>query len=210
LRFRGDALVLMSLAAQVGLFTLFHNWEPVTGGPAGLSAIPRPDIAGITIVTRGGVVVLYGLIVLAGLGALSLLKRSPFGRSLQALRDDELAAKSVGIPARQLKLQAFAIACALVGMAGAMYASYASYIDPTSFGIDESILMLSMVIVGGTGNLRGPLLGALILIAIPELLRYLALPDVLAPNLRLLLYGLLLVVLMRLRPQGLAGRYRFE
>ncbi len=91
-----------------------------------------------------------------------------------------------------------------------MYAAYATYIDPTSFSLDESILMLSMVVVGGTGNVRGPLVGALTLIAIPEILRLAALPDALAANLRLLAYGLLLVVLMRLRPQGLAGQYRYE
>jgi len=91
-----------------------------------------------------------------------------------------------------------------------MYAAYASYIDPTSFSLDESILMLSMVIVGGTGNVLGPLVGAVTLIAIPEVLRFAALPEAAAASVRLLAYGLLLVVLMRLRPQGLAGRYRFE
>ncbi len=139
-----------------------------------------------------------------------MLKQSPFGRSLQAMRDDELAARSLGLPVRLLKIESFLIASAMVGVAGGMYAAYVSYIDPTSFTLDESILMLSMVIVGGTGNVRGPIIGAAVLIAIPEILRFLALPDAIAANMRLLIYGLLLILMMHLRPQGLAGKYRFE
>ena len=139
-----------------------------------------------------------------------MLKQSPFGRSLQAMRDDELAARSLGLPVRLLKIESFLIASAMVGVAGGMYAAYVSYIDPTSFTLDESILMLSMVIVGGTGNVRGPIIGAAVLIAIPEILRFLALPDAIAANMRLLVYGLLLILMMHLRPQGLAGKYRFE
>lgn len=209
-RFRGDAFVLMSLSVQVVLFAGFYNWVDLTGGPFGLSAIPKPAIYGIELATRSSICVAYGVMVALCVGMLALLKRSPFGRCLQAIRDDELASRSLGIPARRLKVEAFAIASALVGVAGAMYAAYATYIDPTSFSMDESILMLSMVIVGGTGNVRGPLVGALTLIAIPEILRFAALPDAVAASVRLLAYGLLLVMLMRLRPQGLAGRYRFE
>lgn len=209
-RFRGDAFVLMSMSVQMALFAVFYNWVDLTGGPFGLSAIPKPAIFGINIDTRSSIFAVYGLMVALCVGVLALLKRSPFGRSLQAVRDDELAARSLGIPAQRLKVQAFAIASALVGVAGAMYAAYATYIDPTSFNLDKSILMLSMVIIGGTGNVRGPFVGALTLIAIPELLRFAAFPDAIAASVRLLAYGLLLIVLMRLRPQGLAGRYRFE
>ena len=209
-RFRGDAFVIMSLSVQTALFAVFYNWVAMTGGPFGISAIPKPAIFGIVLATHGSICVVYGLVVATCVGLLALLKRSPFGRSLQAIRDDALAARSLGIPARRLKIQAFAIASALVGVAGVMYASYATYIDPTTFSLDQSILMLSMVIVGGTGNVLGPLVGALVLIAIPEALRFMDFPDAMASSTRLLAYGLLLIVLMRLRPQGLAGRYRFE
>lgn len=210
LRFRGDAFVLMSLSVQVALFTVFYNWVNVTGGPFGLSAIPKPAIFGVTLATPGVISIVYGIIAATCVGVLTLLKHSPFGRALNALRDDELAARSLGIPTRRLKVQAFAVASTLVGVAGGLYAANASYIDPTSFSLDECILMLSMVIVGGTGNIRGPIIGAMTLIAIPELLRFASLPDASAASLRLLAYGLLLVVLMRLRPQGIAGQYRFE
>jgi branched-chain amino acid transport system permease protein len=209
-RFRGDAFVMMSLAVQMALVAVFQNAERLTGGPFGISGIQRPDIFGVELATRGIIAAFFGAIVASCFGLLGLLKNSPFGRALQAVRDDELAARSLGIPARKLKVEAFAVAAGLVGVAGAMYSSYVTYIDPTSFGLDASILMLSMVIVGGTGNLKGPLVGALTLIAIPELLRLLNLPSGVAASWRLLVYGLLLVLLMRARPQGLAGRYRFE
>lgn len=209
-RFKGDYFVMISLAAQVVLYSLMYNWVDLTNGPYGLSGVPRPTILGSSFATTGSVFILYGFISLGLGGLMGVLKKSPFGRSLQAMRDDELAARSLGIPVRRLKLEAFLLASALVGMAGGMYASYVSYIDPTSFSIDESILMLSMVIVGGTGNLRGPVVGAAVLIAIPEILRFLALPDAIGANVRLLAYGLLLILMMHVRPQGIAGNYRFE
>lgn len=209
-RFRGDYFVMVSLAVQVFLYSLMFNWVDLTNGPYGITSIPRPAIASDISATDGAIVVIYGAIV-AFLGLiLAAAKLSPFGRALQAMRDDEVAARSLGIPVRRLKVEAFMLASAMVGVAGGLYAAYISYIDPSSFTLDQSILMLSMVIVGGTGNVRGPLVGAAVLIAIPELLRLLALPDAVAANVRLLAYGLLLMLMMRWRPQGLAGRYRFE
>lgn len=209
-RFRGDYFVMISLAVQVLLYSVMYNWVDLTNGPYGITGISKPDIIASGYATGGVIFATYAAIV----GLLSLVlaaaKLSPFGRSLQAMRDDELAARSLGIPVRRLKVEAFMLASALVGVAGGLYAAYVSYIDPTSFSIHESILMLSMVIVGGTGNVRGPLVGAAVLIAIPELLRFLSLPDSVSANVRLLAYGLLLIAMMHWRPQGLAGRYRFE
>lgn len=209
-RFRADYFVMISLSVQVVIYSVIYNWTDLTGGPLGISAIPRPAIAGVVFATTSSIVVLYGLIVALLAGILALLKLSPFGRNLQAMRDDELAARSLGIQTRMLKVHAFLIASAMVGMSGGMYAAYMSYIDPSSFSLDSSILMLSMAVVGGTGNIRGPLIGAAVLIGLPELLRFLSVPDSVAANVRLLAYGLLLVLMMRWRPQGLAGKYRFE
>jgi branched-chain amino acid transport system permease protein len=210
LRLRGDGFVLMSLGVQIFLFALFYNWIEITGGPYGLAGIPRPAIGGSSYASHGSIALIYFAIVAIALLILVVLKKSPFGRALQAIRDDELAARSVGIPVKRIKLEAFATASALVGIAGALYAGYVTYIDPTSFNLDESILMLSMVIVGGTGNLIGPVVGASVLVALPEFLRLLELPNAQAGAGRLLAYGLLLVLLMLARPQGLAGQYRYD
>jgi len=209
-RFRGDYFVMISLAVQVVLYSLMYNWVELTNGPYGLPGIPRPAIFDSIYATPGAISVFYGIIVILLATILGVLKLSPFGRSLQAMRDDELAAQSLGLPVRKLKVESFMIASGMVGIAGGMYGAYVSYIDPTSFTLDESILMLSMVIVGGTGNVRGPIIGAAVLIAIPEILRFLALPDAVAANVQMLAYGLLLILMMHWRPQGLAGKYRFE
>jgi len=209
-RFKGDYFVMISIAVQTLIYATLYNWTELTNGPFGISGIARPVIAGYSFVTTGSITVLYGVLALVLGMIMALLKWSPFGRALQAMRDDELAARSIGIPVNWLKLQAFALASAMVGIAGGLYASYVSYIDPTSFSLNESILMLSMVIIGGTGNVRGPRTLAAVLILLPEALRFLQLPDAVAANVRLLAYGLLLVIMMHLRPQGLAGTYRYQ
>jgi len=219
-RFSGDFFVMISLAVQALLFSLFYNWsEPsadvgtwanLTNGPFGIDGIPNPNILGVYFDTIGGMAVIAT--ITAGVcGLLSwLLLSSPWGRLLKAMRDDELAARGLGKNVRLVKVQVFALACGLVAVAGALYASYVSYIDPTSASLEESILMLSFVLVGGVGNFRGPLIGAFILLAIPELLRLLAMPDAVAAEVRLMAYGLLLVLMMHFRPQGIAGVYRPE
>jgi len=199
-RFKGDAFVMISLAVQMAFYALFYNWIDLTGGPFGVASIPKPAIGNSKFATHSSIFIII----------IGVLKQSAFGISLQAMRDDDLAARSLGIRTRKLKIQTFFIASSVVGLAGSLFASYSTYIDPTSFTLDESILMLSMVIVGGTGNLKGPLVGALTIIAIPEILRLLELPSSIAANVRYLVYGLLLVLLMLWRPQGIAGRYRFE
>lgn len=209
-RFRGDYFVMVSLAVQSVGYSLLYNWVDLTNGPFGLTGIPRPFILGYKFDTIGAVTLFASAI--AGMCILGtvLLLRSPWGRLLKAMRDDELAARSLGKNTRVVKLQAFMLACALVAVAGSLYATYVSYLDPTSFTLDESVLMLSMVIVGGTGNIRGPLVGAFILIALPELLRFVHIPDAVAANVRLMIYGLLLVLMAHFRPQGVAGTYRLQ
>lgn len=219
-RLRGDFFVLASLAVQTLIFSALYNWSSaedplgswknLTNGPFGLTGIPRPRLFGWEI--SGTLSYAVFATVLAGLCGFMLwrLKSSPWGRLLLAMREDELAARGLGKNTRLAKVQAFAIASAMAAVAGSLYAAYVRYLDPSSASLDESILMLSMVIVGGLGNFRGPLVGAATLVGLPEVLRFLALPDAQAANLRLLIYGLLLVLMMHLRPQGIAGDYRLE
>ena len=209
-RFKGDYFVMLSLSVQVAIYSLLYNWTDLTNGPFGITSIQRPVILGYKFDTIHSIFLLStGFAVLCG-AIMFILLNSPWGRALKAMRDDELAARGLGKNTRLLKLQAFLIACSMVAVSGGLYATYVSYIDPTSFTLDESILMISMVIIGGTGNFRGPIVGALILIAIPEILRFLHIPDTIAANVRLLAYGLLLIIIVHLRPQGLAGEYRFK
>ena len=211
---------MVSLAVQALVLSLARNWssptaepgtwENLTNGPYGLAGIPRPVIFGIKCDTISSMAILSTTLSMICLALGCMLLRSPWGRVLQAMRDDEHAARGLGKNVRLLKLQAFAIACAMSAVAGSLYASYVSYIEPNLSSIDQSILLLSMVIVGGTGNLHGPLVGAVILLAIPEGLRFAQIPDAIAAETRLMAYGLLLILLMHLGPQGMAGRYRIE
>ncbi len=219
-RFKGDFFVMVSLAIQALFFSIFLNWanpnvkfgtwRNLTNGTYGISKIPKPAILGIRFDTTGSIAALSLFIALACMVLAWLQLSSPWGRLLKAVRDDELAARGLGKNVRLVKVQAFAVACGMAAIAGGIYASYVSYIDPKTASLDESILMLCMVIVGGVGNFRGPLIGALILLAIPEILRSIDISGVMAGNIRLMAYGLLLVVMMHLRPQGLAGEYRLE
>ena len=220
LRFKGDFFVMVSLAVQALLFSLLQNWSTpgaeigtwtnLTNGPFGIVNIPKPQLLGWRFETIGSIALLSLIVALFCAFISWLLLASPWGRLLQAIRDDELAARGLGKNTRLAKVQAFAVACGMVAAAGAIYASYVSYIDPGVSTLNESVLMMCMVIVGGVGNFYGPLVGALILLAIPEALRFALIPDAIAANIRLLIYGLLLVVMMHFRPQGLAGKYRID
>ena len=218
-RFRGDFFVLISLAIQFAVFSVINNWHKpgdapgtltnLTNGPYGLEGIPRPTIFGYTFESSESIVILFTIIAILFAFLCWKLLSSPWGRMLQAMRDDELAARGLGKFVRMAKVQAIAIACAMAGFAGVLYASYISFIDPTTASLTDSLLLLTMIIIGGVGNtFRGPLVGAFVLLAIPEALRFADLPDQLAAELRLLIFGILLIGMMHLRPQGLAGNYR--
>jgi branched-chain amino acid transport system permease protein len=220
LRFKGDLFVMSSLAVQSLLFTVFNNWSSpsaapgtvanLTNGQFGLAGIPKPALFYFKMETLPGIALLSLILaILSGLVSWRLLA-SPWGRLLKSMRDDELALRSLGKNVTAAKLQVFGIACGMASVAGVIYASYIGYINPSASSINQSILMLSIAIVGGLGSFKGPLIGALILLAIPELLRFLQIPDAIAANIRLMLYGVALVVMMHFRPQGIAGEYRIH
>lgn len=219
-RLRDDFFVLVSLSAQVLIFSLLFNWftpnveigslSNFTNGPYGISGIPRPQAFGQRFESTASMAALSLGLAAACAVLIRHLLSSPWGRLLKAIRDDELAARGLGKDTRMAKVQAFSLACGMVGLAGAVYASYVSYIEPGIASVNESVVMLCMVIVGGAGNFRGPIVGAVTLVAIPEILRFVEISERLAGNLRLAAFGLLLVVMMHFRPQGIAGEYRID
>ena len=210
IRLKGDYFILASLAFQIIVFTILYNWIDLTRGPYGIPGIPRPELFGIVFDSLPKFFALSGAMAMGILLVTKRLYSSPFGLVLKAIREDELSAISIGKNVRKFKVLAFAISGGLAAMSGALYASYVTYIDPTSFTLDESIFILSIVMVGGSGNLRGPVTGTLLMILLPEGLRFLGIPDSIAPNLRQIIYALVLILLMRFRPQGLAGEYRLD
>jgi branched-chain amino acid transport system permease protein len=219
-RLRGDFFVMVSLAAQSLIYSLLYNWTAddaplgslrnMTNGPFGINGIPRPSILGWQVSDPASFALFATIVASICLFILWRLKTSPWARLLLSMREDELATRGLGKNTRLAKVQAFAISSALVAVAGALYAAHVRYLDPSSASLDESILMLSMVLVGGLGNFRGPAVGAAVLIALPEALRFLHLPDAQTANLRLVIYGAMLVLVVHFRPQGLAGNYRVK
>lgn len=210
IRLKGDYFILASLAFQIIIFTILYNWIDLTRGPYGIPGIPKPEMLGIRFDNLYKFFVLSGGIALIVFLIAKRLYSSSFGLVLKAIREDELSATSLGKNVRKFKILAFAISSGIAAIAGALYASYVTYIDPTSFNLDESIFILSVIIVGGSGNLKGPIIGTLFMILLPEGLRFLGIPDSVAANVRQIIYALILILLMRFRPQGLAGEYRFE
>jgi branched-chain amino acid transport system permease protein len=210
LRLRGDYFVLASLGFQMITFAILYNWIGLTQGPYGISNIPRPTVFGVHVNTLAAFAVLSTLVAVACSLLLRTISASPFGRVLKAIREDELATMSLGKNVVRFKVTAFAISAAFAAVAGSLFAGYMRFIDPTSFMLAESVFILSIIIIGGAGNFLGPLLGTLLLIILPEALRFLSIPDSVAANIRQIIYGALIVLIMRYRPAGLFGEYRFK
>jgi branched-chain amino acid transport system permease protein len=138
------------------------------------------------------------------------LVKSPFGNVLRSIREDEIFAQSLGKNVSFFKVLSFSVSAGLTAIAGALYAYYITFIDPTSFTVQESVFMLSLVIVGGAGRLSGSIIGAVLLVSIPEILRFVGMPSSIAANMRQILYGGLLVAFMMFRPKGILGQFGFR
>ena len=206
-RLKDNYFVIATMGFQLIVYTILYNWTDVTRGPYGIPGIPGIKLFGMFELTG---VYAYLILSLALMGFVVFLfhhlVESPFGRVLNSIRADEVTVKSMGRNIVKFKSLAFFLSAAVAGLAGIIYASYVSYIDPTSFTLDESIFILSALFIGGIGNTKGPVLGAVFVVLLPELLRFVGLPDSVAANLRQIIYGLALILVMYYRPQGLLGK----
>lgn len=210
LRIRDDYFVIATFAFQVITFSILNNWASFTGGPMGLPGIPQPTIFGLKISSHVGFLVLVGIFCVLTLWITQRIVKSPFGRVLKAIREDEVFAQAAGKNVATHKVLVFVIGAGMAAVAGVMYAYYISFIDPTSFTVMESIFIISIVIIGGAGSLWGPIVGAAVLVIMPEFLRFIGLPSSVAANVRQILYGGLLVAFMMWRPKGFLGEYAFR
>lgn len=199
MRLSGSYLAVITLAFAEVVEMIILNWNDVTNGPLGIRNIPRPNLFGWELTTANGgfywlMLVLVTIAILVSLCVVD----SKFGRAVRAIKEDELAAKLIGVHTAAYKVKTIALAGAMAGMAGAYYASMNRYIDANSFNFDVSMTILCIVILGGLGSIPGMIVGSALLIAFPEVLRFLA-------DYRFVVYGLLLIFMMRFRPQGLLG-----
>ena len=208
-RFRDDIYVLVSFGFAIIAFNVFSNLRSVTRGPLGIHEIAKPSIGGWVL--DGDVEFLAVALVFLVLVMLVswLIVTSSFGRVLTAIREDEQAIEVFGYRTTHYKLAVWVISAMVAGLAGGLFASWTSYIDPSSFILMESILLVSIVILGGLATIWGSLLGAMTFVLLEEGMRFLPfLPDEHVGQARQVVLGILLVLLMLFRPQGLVGRYK--
>ena len=197
-RLRGHTVSIATLGIGEIVALVILNWDGLTHGPIGIVGIPAPTLLGLDLGTAPAMYWL-SLSLLAALALLqSRLLASHLGRTFRAIRDDDTAARAVGIRPARYKAMGFAISGLLAGISGAVTASIYSYINHETFTAQVSVLALTMVILGGMGNILGAIVGATALIAVPELFRFTA-------EYRILAYGITLLLLVRFRPQGLFG-----
>jgi branched-chain amino acid transport system permease protein len=195
LRLRGDYLAIVTVGFGEITRLVLNNWDEVTRGPNGIAEISRPQLFGFTFRDPIHYYYLILILVLFAIFTTVRLTRSRIGRAWEAIREDEVAASSMGINVTAMKLLAFAISAAFAGLAGVFFAAKQTHISPESFTFWESALVLSMVVLGGMGSIPGVIIGALTLIILPEVLRGFA-------DYRMLLFGAGMVLMMRFRPQG--------
>jgi len=205
LRTRDDFFAISTFALQMVTFGIFNNWTEVTRGPLGIVGIPRPTLFTWRLEAPSQWACVVLVLVVVSVVLTRAVAGSPFGRVLRAIREDEILAHALGKSVVGAKLRSWALSAALSGAAGAVYAPYITFIDPTSFTVNESILVVSMVILGGSGTIAGPVLGAVVLVTLPELLRLVGLPSATAANLRQLIYGVALVLMLLFCPRGILG-----
>lgn len=207
-KLKGDYFVLATMGFQLIVYTIIYNWTEVTNGTYGIPGIPGFNLLGGLIFLEDIYANLFFVIIVTAcvIWFLYRLKNSPYGRILKAIRSDNVLVEAYGRNTASVKIWAFAISSAIAGLAGALYASYVGYIDPTSFPLKESIFILCALFIGGIGNVKGPVIGAAFVIFLPEILRFVGLPDSIAAEIRQIIYGLALVLIMYFRPQGLMGK----
>lgn len=210
LKLRGDYLAIATLGFGEIARAVLLNWSDVTRGPLGISAIPQPVIFGVSFDSPES----YAILALTMLAIVVFItwriSKSPFGRVLKAIRENELAALAMAKNTSRFKMTAVVISAFFAGIAGSLYAHYVTFIDPYTFGLAESTLIVAIVVLGGMGSIRGALTGVLFVAIVDEGLRFVGFaPDVIGPA-RQMIYAILLIVLMLYRPQGIFGEYSFK
>lgn len=204
LRLRGDYLAIVTLGFGEIIRLVLENWNDFSMGPSGIANIDRPGFFGMDISLSQATVYIYFLMV--AFVALTIffvnrLQNSRIGRAWLALREDEIACQAMGVGRTRTKLMAFALGATWAGLMGVVFAAKTTFINPASFTFLESAIILSVVVLGGMGSIPGVILGALIMILLPEYLRAFS-------EYRMLVFGGAMVVMMVFRPQGLLSNFR--
>jgi branched-chain amino acid transport system permease protein len=207
-RLKGDFFAMATFGAALVFYAIILNFTNLTGGAFGL-VVPLPTITGELQASPSMLWVgpVWLVVLLVALIA-RRLKSSPLGRVLNTMREDEVLAVSLGKKVRRHRLVSFVLTAGMSGAAGVVYVWLFGVVDPSGFGAMESVMLVAMVVVGGAGRNRGVILGAGIVVLLPELLRAVGVQGPAAANLRQIVFGIILYLVLVFRPQGLLGRLR--
>jgi branched-chain amino acid transport system permease protein len=207
-KFKGDYYALGAFGFNAIIFAIFLNWQNLTRGSLGIPGISRPELFGINFANNFNFMVLALISLVLMYFTSYFVVNSSFGRVLKGIREDETTIAIFGYNTLYFKLVIFVISAAMAAVAGSLFASYITFIDSSSFQMTESMFILVIIILGGLANLRGSILGALFLILLPEMLRFVGFPSDIEAQMRQVVYGIILILLMLYRPQGLIGEYK--
>lgn len=204
LRLRGDYLAIVTLGFGEIIRLVLENWNAFSKGPGGIANIPKPGLFGFDLTLQQHSVYLYYIVVALVIFTIFVINRlqdSRIGRAWIALKDDEIACQAMGIDKAGTKLRAFALGATWAGMAGVVFAAKTTFVNPASFTIWESVIILCTVVLGGMGSIAGVICGALMLILLPEYLRAVS-------EYRMIVFGAVLVLMMVFKPGGLIENVR--
>lgn len=207
-KFKGDYYAIVSAGLSVIVFSVLLNFKSLTNGSIGIYGIGKPAVANFHFYSSLSFLILALVFVGIFCAIFVMLDKSSFGRTLKGLREDEELTISLGYKTARYKSFVFTMSAMIAGIAGSFFASYIAFIDPTTFQLAEGIFFFTMITVGGLSSALGSIVGAAILLALPEGLRFLGLPYETAAQIQQLIYGTMLVLMMAFRPQGLLGKYR--
>lgn len=209
-KLKGDYLALMSLGFSFVIYAILLNWTKLTRGPLGLPGIPRPIIFGFDFSGNLSFFILVLIIATASYLFLHRLVKSPFGRALEATRDDELATRSLGKNTFRLKSISLIISAFIAGITGSLFAPYITFIDPSSFMFTNLIPILLIVIIGGIASLSGTFFAVIAVVLLPELFRFIGLPSEILGPVRQIFYALVLILIVYFKPRGFYGKINLE
>lgn len=198
-----DYFIICTLGIQVILFSIMNNWMDLTRGPLGIPGIPSISLFSFNLDSKISFLLPSLFFVAIVWFVLHNISKSGFGKTLTAISEDEIYSQSIGKNVYLSKTVSFTLSAMFAAIPGTLYAHYISYIDPTSFTVNESIFILSIIIIGGLGNLTGSFLAAAFLVLLPEALRFVGMPDSIAANMRQIIYGLILVIVMMTGKNGI-------
>lgn len=210
LRLRGDYLAIVTLGFGEVIRIVLENWNEFSFGPSGIAQIPRPGFFGMSMKLQTATIYIYFIMIAMVIFTIFVVRRlenSRIGRAWIAMREDEIASESMGIDITRSKITTFALGAFWAGMVGVIFAAKTTFINPASFTLWESVMILCVVVIGGMGSIFGVVIGALILILLPEYLRAFS-------EYRMLMFGAILVIMMVFRPGGIISnirkKYKFE